>query len=182
MSKATKPPRRFKTVEELDVGEHIQRMNALRADEPEPTFERAEYREHRRQVLAAAGIEDESEAGAKPLEEMTAADFDRQMTDPGSAPEVSAPAETPEPTEADAGQLRAAVAELAGDFIDPADAQAHIERAAAQGEAFTDAAGQIDREAVEQKLASILEAKPHLRTDPGPSVEEVDAAIRGEDA
>lgn len=182
MSKATKPPRRFKTIEELDVGEHIQRMNALRAGAPEPTFERPEYREHRRQALAAAGIEDESDAGEKPIEEMTAADFDRQISDPGSAPAASAPAETPEQPEADAGQLQAAVTDLAGGFLDPTDAQVHIDRAGAQGESFTDAIGQVDREAVRRKLAEILLAKPHLRTDPGPSIDEVDAAIRGEDA
>lgn len=176
MSKTTKPPRRFKRMDELTVGEILEQQRTGVQVETEA------YRDHRRQVLAAAGIEDESNPGTKPIDEMTAADFDRQMTDPGSAPEASAPAETPEPPEVDAGQLRATVAELAGDFVDPADAQAHIERAAAQGEAFTDAAGQIDREAIGRKLASILQGKPHLRTDPGPSVEEVDAAIRCEDA
>lgn len=174
MSKTTKPPRRFKRMDELTVGEILEQQRTGVQVETEA------YREHRRQALAAAGIEDESDPGSRPIEEMTAADFDRQITDPGSAP--AAPAEAPEPPEADAGQLRAAVADLAGDFVDPADAQAHVERAAAQGEIFVDDAGAIDRTAVERKLASILEAKPHLRTDPGPSVEEVDAAIRGEDA
>jgi hypothetical protein len=71
-------PRRWKTIEELNVGEHVQRMNALRAGDPEPRFEREEYRLARREALDDAGFADD-DADDQALEDMTAADHARQI-------------------------------------------------------------------------------------------------------
>ena len=67
------PSRRFKRMDELTVGE------ILESQRTGVGIETDEYRDYRRQVLEDAGIEDEPFAAEKPLEDLTAADHDRNM-------------------------------------------------------------------------------------------------------
>lgn len=65
-------PRRWKTDDELDPDEHRQRLSADRRHQDPPRFETDAYKAHRREALAAAGIDEGDGPGeGKPLEEMT---------------------------------------------------------------------------------------------------------------
>jgi hypothetical protein len=58
-----KAPRRYKSIEELTTEEHFERVGArLRGEATPPKVETAEYKEHRRRALRAAGMGDEADA------------------------------------------------------------------------------------------------------------------------
>ena len=61
-----KPPRRYKTHDELTVDEHVQVLQSDRRRGPgeEKRFETEEYRSYRAEVLRAAGLEDEDDDAA----------------------------------------------------------------------------------------------------------------------
>ena len=54
------PPLRYADISEYTVEQHVQRLQALKRGEPEPRFEREEYRIARRQALEAAGLADDT--------------------------------------------------------------------------------------------------------------------------
>lgn len=74
MSKRADPPTRWKTIEELTVEEHLQRMQAMNRGEPEPRFESEAYLAAKRLALAGAGLEPDDDGPPPNLEELTAAE------------------------------------------------------------------------------------------------------------
>jgi hypothetical protein len=72
MADRPKPPRRYKEIEELSPGEHLERINTGRQ-----RFETDEYVEARRKALADAGFEDDADPGSD-VESMTPAEHARR--------------------------------------------------------------------------------------------------------
>lgn len=53
--------KRYKNVEDYDVAEHVEDMQAAARGKPAPHFETAEYRAHRSAVLRAGGLDEEAD-------------------------------------------------------------------------------------------------------------------------
>jgi hypothetical protein len=75
----TKPPEKFKSIEDYTPAEHVEHQARLARGEINPKIESEQYRAYRREVLRAGGIEPDEEDDPPPLEDMTAEQHARRL-------------------------------------------------------------------------------------------------------